>query len=333
MNGIATRRASRFATLILPTLLLTGCFGTGSGPEPIAGTPAPPPPEIPEGFCDPINFEPECPEVLFNDFEGGVITIVPVSDLPPDIAAGNDSVNTGQMIKARAESEFTYGGSTILLASPMEVAAGSAFTMRVWSPRPVNVLLQPEPQGPGSGIEIAHGGTGWEDMTFSLPALEGTVTGITLIFDNGRLGDYAADPANWTFYFDDITLVEGDAGGGAQVSLPVTFDDAGVDYDLVDFGDPVSAITTLVADPTDATNMVASTSKPLGSPDWAGTTVGGTNGLASAIPFTATDTSMTLRVYSPFAGIPVRLKVEDRTDNTISVETEATTTAAGAGRR
>ena len=39
---------------------------------------------------------------------------------------------------------------------------------------------------------------------------------------------------------------------------------------------------------------------------------------------------MTLRVYSPDAGIPVRLKVEDRTDNTITVETEATTTVAGA---
>jgi hypothetical protein len=35
-------------------------------------------------------------------------------------------------------------------------------------------------------------------------------------------------------------------------------------------------------------------------------------------------------VYSPDAGIPVRLKVEDRTDNTISVETEATTTVANA---
>ena len=39
---------------------------------------------------------------------------------------------------------------------------------------------------------------------------------------------------------------------------------------------------------------------------------------------------MTLRVYSPDVGIPVRLKVEDRSNNTISVETEATTTVAGA---
>ena len=335
MNGIAQRQTSRFATLILPALFLAGCFGTGSGPEPIAGTPAPPPPDLPEGYCDPVNFEPECPPVAFvpapdGGFEGGVITLEAVASLPADIAAGNDSVNVARMIKARAESGETYGGGTVVPAVPFEVAPGSGFTMQVWSQRPVDVLLQPEPQGPGSGVEVTHGGTGWEEMTFPLPALEGVVTGITLIFDNGTLGDYEADPANWTFYFDDITLVAdiGGGGGGAQVALPVTFDDAAVDYDLVDFGDPVPAATTLVADPTDATNTVASTNKPVGTPSWAGTTVGGTNGLAAAIPFTATETTMTVRVYSPDAGIPVRLKVEDAADAAISVETEALTTVA-----
>ena len=37
---------------------------------------------------------------------------------------------------------------------------------------------------------------------------------------------------------------------------------------------------------------------------------------------------MSIRVYSPAAGIRVRLKVEDRTNNTRSVETEAMTQAA-----
>ena len=39
---------------------------------------------------------------------------------------------------------------------------------------------------------------------------------------------------------------------------------------------------------------------------------------------------MTVRVYSPRAGIPVRLKVEDAADNTRSVETEALTTKVNA---
>ncbi|MFN3802870.1 T9SS type A sorting domain-containing protein [Belliella pelovolcani] len=52
-------------------------------------------------------------------------------------------------------------------------------------------------------------------------------------------------------------------------------------------------------------------------------------GFASPIPFTATDTRMSVRVWSPDAGIQVRLKVEDFQDPTKSVETEATSTVAG----
>ena len=148
MNGIASRRASRFATFILPALFLAGCFGEGSGPEPIAGTPAPPPP--PAGFCDPVNFEPECPAVSFiplpdGGFEGGQGTLEPLASLPPGVAAGNTSVNVAQLIKRRADSGFTYGGSTISLGAPFEVVAGSSFTALVYSQRPVNVLFQPVP--------------------------------------------------------------------------------------------------------------------------------------------------------------------------------------------
>jgi hypothetical protein len=38
---------------------------------------------------------------------------------------------------------------------------------------------------------------------------------------------------------------------------------------------------------------------------------------------------MTVRVYSPTIGTPVRLKLEDAADNTHTVETEVNTTAVG----
>jgi hypothetical protein len=64
---------------------------------------------------------------------------------------------------------------------------------------------------------------------------------------------------------------------------------------------------------------------------WAGTTVStGANQSVDKIPFTATSTRMTVRVYSPRAGIPVRLKVEDAADVTHTVETEAMTTLSNA---
>jgi hypothetical protein len=81
-----------------------------------------------------------------------------------------------------------------------------------------------------------------------------------------------------------------------------------------------------VADPNNAGNNVARVVKSATAELCAGTTVStGPNSSVDTIPFTATSTRMTVRVRSPRAGIPVRLKVEDAADPTRSVETEALT--------
>jgi hypothetical protein len=66
---------------------------------------------------------------------------------------------------------------------------------------------------------------------------------------------------------------------------------------------------------------------------WAGasiTALAGTvqTSFANAIPFTATERRMNVRVWSPHTGIQIRLKVEDKNDPTRSCETEATFTGA-----
>jgi hypothetical protein len=109
------------------------------------------------------------------------------------------------------------------------------------------------------------------------------------------------------------------------LSLPVTFDSPNVTYNTIDFGGNITADAT---DPQNAANKVKKTTKPNGAETWAGTTVG--NGFAAPFPFTATATKMSLRVYSPAAGLPVRLKVEDKNNSTRSVETEKLTTVANA---
>jgi hypothetical protein len=115
-----------------------------------------------------------------------------------------------------------------------------------------------------------------------------------------------------------------------QMSLPVSFDAVGVAYGVVGFGGNAPSI---VADPTDAANKVARVVRGAGSETWAGTTITEVRanvelGFAARIPFNATDTRMSVRVWSPDAGIPVRLKVEDSTDPAKSVEAEATVTVA-----
>ena len=326
MFSIVAKRVSRFLTLSLSAFVLVGCFGTGDGPTPIAGTPAPPPPPIPPGFCDPIfNFEDVCGAVSFTNFEGGDASIFD----NPDMSGLNTSDKVARMLKFPVAGGGTFGGTQMALPSGIDFSAGEAFTMKVWSARQVPVLFKFE--GLNQERSLDHSGSGtWEEVCYDFTGTTGgpAATGLTVIFDITVMGATDTDPDNWTFYFDDITQVAScsGGGGGTPIALPVTFDDATVDYELTDFG---GAATTLVADPDNAANTVASSNKPLGAEVWAGTTVADATGFG-AVPFTATDTTMTLRVYSPDAGIPVRLKVEDVTDNTISVETEATTTAAGA---
>ena len=101
-----------------------------------------------------------------------------------------------------------------------------------------------------------------------------------------------------------------------------------MDYTLVDFGD---AFSELVPDPSDGANVVVRTMKPFAAASWAGTTMGvAPNGFATAVPFGAGNTQITVRVYSPDVGVPVLLKAEDATDDTVTVETLATTTVADA---
>jgi hypothetical protein len=118
-----------------------------------------------------------------------------------------------------------------------------------------------------------------------------------------------------------------------QMDLPVTFDSATVNYALAGFGGAEDS--SVVADPAGGANKVAKVVKSATAETWAGTSLtppaGGTpKGFATRIPLDATHTRMTVRTWSPDVGVHVRLKVEDKTNPAISVETEALTTVANA---
>ncbi len=134
--------------------------------------------------------------------------------------------------------------------------------------------------------------------------------------------------ATETYYCDNIVMGSGGGGGGptlAQIDLPITWNDtATVDYTVSDFGGNASMV---VVDPTNATNLVLQSDKSNTAQTWAGTTLSTPAGLATPIPFGSTSI-ITVDVWSPDSGIAVRLKAEDATDPTISVETEATHTMA-----
>ncbi|WP_116125528.1 T9SS type A sorting domain-containing protein [Lewinella sp. IMCC34183] len=136
-----------------------------------------------------------------------------------------------------------------------------------------------------------------------------------------------------TVYLDNIYFYSGgETIGATPLDLPVTFEDETTTYGLSDFG---GAVSQIVVDPTDADNTVAQTTKIANAETFAGTTLtldkGGSPrdpGFATPLNFTDENTIVTVRVWSPTAGTPVRLKVENSGDPTVSVETQTNTTVA-----
>ena len=115
------------------------------------------------------------------------------------------------------------------------------------------------------------------------------------------------------------------------VSLPATtianFSETGVT--ATGFGNMDAAVIT---DPNVSTNKVLQLVKPTNGETWAGGTINtcgaGKIGTIPTLPLSSTNKKVSLRVYSPVAGIPVRMKLEDASDSTHSVEAEVNVTAA-----
>jgi hypothetical protein len=139
-----------------------------------------------------------------------------------------------------------------------------------------------------------------------------------------------AVPGGSEVYLDNIYFYKSDEVVLSQVDLPVTFDNETIDYGLIDFEGAAGSV--VIVDPTDPTNMVASFTKPAGAGTSAGTTLGsatgGPAGFASRIPLAEGASIISVRVWSPAAGVPVLLKVEQADNPAISVETLTSTTMA-----
>jgi hypothetical protein len=268
----------------------------------------------------PITFESPTVNYAFTDFGGGTVTKIN----NPQINGINTTAKVGRMVKNAPE---VWGGSFITLGAPIDFSANKVFRMKVFAPRVgAKVLLKVENLTNG-GIsfekEVATTvANAWEDLVFDYSTINtaNSYQKVVLIFDLGTAGNGSA---NFTYLFDDIRLTN--QLPVSLLTLPVTFDDPLVNYAVTDFG---NSITADAVDPGNAANKVKKTTKPNGAQTWAGTTIGA--GFTAKIPFTATATQMTVRVYSPAVGLPIRLKVEDRTNNTKSVETDKLTTVANA---
>ncbi len=269
----------------------------------------------------PCDFETTPVTADFVDFDGGIAAVIP----NPQPSGINMSGTVGQIVRNGGQP---FAGSKLILANNLDFSTNNTFTMKVFSPAvgiPVLFKLESATGAAPDNIVNTTVANEWETLTWNYTGTPSNIYNeLVLMFDIGTVGNGTASS---TFLFDDIEFIDA-SGGLAQVDLPVTFENvATVYYDLISFegADPAE----IVVDPTNANNRVATVLKSSTAGGSAGTTMGG-SGFATPIPFSAGNTFMAVRVWSPDAGIKVRLKVEKDDDPTISVETEATSTVAGA---
>jgi hypothetical protein len=281
--------------------------------------------------------------ITFDDTTVAYTTVSFGANIDSVVVDPTDPTNNVILINKPITAQ-TWAGTTV---SAGGLATAIPFTMtdnvisvRFWSPDAgIPVLVKTEDANdPTKSVETLATTTvaaAWETLTFDFSAgnqAPGTAainyaTTYDLISIFANFGTDGATAGNKTYYADDFMF--GAGGGGpmlSQVDLPITFDDATVAYTTVSFG---SNVDSVVVDPTDPTNNVILINKPITAQTWAGTTVSA-GGLATAIPFTMTDNVISVRFWSPDAGIPVLVKTEDANDPTKSVETLATTTVAAA---
>jgi hypothetical protein len=270
----------------------------------------------------PVDFESPTLDYSYADFGGGNSTVLD----NPHKTADNPSNKVSKMVKGAGEP---WGGSVLKLGANIDFSANKVFRMKVFSPRVgAKVLLKVENStDPNKFFEKEVTTTvanAWVDLVFDYNAINtaDTYQNLVVIFDLGTVGDGSS---NFTFYFDDIRLQKNLPATLSQIKLPVNFEGETVDYTVTDFGDNSTVNGT---DPVNVTNKVKVTTKPNGAQTWAGTTIGTGDGFATKIPITASATKMSVKVYSPAIGIPVRLKIEDSNDGGKSVETQVVTTKA-----
>lgn len=109
--------------------------------------------------------------------------------------------------------------------------------------------------------------------------------------------------------------------------LPINFESEKLNYTFINFGPDVVDGVAIIDNPNpnevNSSDKVAEYTKPAGSEVWAGTTIG----LDEPIDF-STKRHIQVDVWSPTAGTPVTLKLENLGDANINVETTVNTTVS-----
>lgn len=265
----------------------------------------------------PIDFESTTLNYSFTNFGGATTTVVN----NPNVNASNTSSKVARLNKMAGSQ--VWAGSFIELGSPIDFSTLQKIKMKVWAPQNgIVVKMKLENLAdPTINTEVDVTNTianSWNELTFNFTGINNAnnYQRIVVFFNFGNAG------TGLNYYFDDIQLTS----GVEQLVLPVTFESATLPYTFTNFG----GATSTVANNPDATGINTSAKvgklvKSNGSQVWAGSFLE----LASPINFSSLQ-KIKVKVWSPQAGITVKLKLEKLSDATVNTELDAVTTTSNA---
>jgi len=262
----------------------------------------------------PFTFEETITTANFVNFDGGTAEVID----NPQINGINTSSKVAQIVR---DGGMIWAGSKVSLSTNLDFTTNSILTMKVFTTAPVGTIVKFKLEGDGQAErDVVTTVSGeWEQLSWDFTGEPQNYKDVVFMFDFGNVGDGSVHS---TFLFDDVEQLF----GGSQIDLPVDFEGSEINYTMSDFGGNVSS---LVDDPTIGGNKVIQVIKTYEAATWAGTTIGTPAGFMTDVPLTLTDSKMSVKVWSPEAGTPIRLKVEDSKDPTHTCETETNSTLDG----
>lgn len=265
----------------------------------------------------------------FFGFEGGFTLI----EANPLVSVDNSSATVAKTVKAAGTPGLNFGGSAINLTANIDFSQGTSFSMKTYSTRvglPVSFKLESGGNGP-TRIQPTTVANAWETLTFDFTGETATNLGtVTIILDDGIQGD---GTDNFTMFFDDIT--QGVSTTVAAALDPIiTFDAANTVYPLATLFGATASVDVAPArsgqpiDPNDLAGRVDHQAFVSGRA--ALTIIGSATGFADPIPLEPLRTRISVDVWSPRAGIPIELKIEDSVDFfQVDSDIQMTTVAGG----
>lgn len=250
----------------------------------------------PDPLILPVTFESATLNYAFGDFGGVTTSIV---DNPS--TTGNSSAKVGKMVKSSGSE--VWAGTSLGLDQPIDFSTMQKITIKIFSPIAGAIVKLKLENFTNADINteldaVTTVANQWETLTYNFTGINNAnnYQRLVLFYDYGNTGNGSE------FYFDDVEQ----SAGEAQVGFPLTFENSSLTYTFTGFG---GANAEVIANP-DATGIntsakVGKMTKNAGAETYAGAFIV----FPQPIDFSAQQ-KIKIKVWSPQAGITVKIKLE-----------------------